>query len=99
MPECFVTLDKYKADLARFAARDALLIESLEDRLKKISNECTSQALSEMALLRELIAMLRQPLDFWFTRHEWSNPISASRERFSSVSDVIQTHFEFEGER
>lgn len=101
-PSAFVTLDKYKNDLSRQYSRDKLLIEKLERDAAKIAFDCTSQSADKLALIREIIDLLKQPLDFWFTAQEWSEPlgfVSKGSPKFSSVSDGVQSHLEFEGER
>lgn len=110
MADCFVTLDKYKQDISRQVSRDKLLIERIEDAIKAHS-ECTSSDMEFNAFAREIIGWIKLPLDSWFTKKEWSNPLSVAAEydepigfvtdgsKFESVHDGVQGWFEFEGER
>lgn len=93
MPECYVTLDKYKNDLSRQFARDKLIIERCERFLAdfRSNKACLSCVNGDFIVRFEmLVEMLKQPLDMWFTDREWSEPIFRTRDKFSSVSDGVQ---------
>lgn len=101
-PQSFVTLDKYKNDLSRQISRDKLLIEHLEKCLKKIDiSQLYANELIEQ--YKYIIGLLREPLDFWFTAEEWSQPLGFVSDckpvKFSDSDELWPAHFEFEGER
>ena len=97
-PSAFVTLDKYKNDLSRQISRDKLFIEHLESCIKKvdISQPYANELIEQY---KYIIGLLREPLDFWFTAKEWSEPLGFVSDGKRSKADGVQTHFEFEGER
>ena len=91
-PSAFVTLDRYKHDLALFESKYKFLKESFERILSQDSCDSSNCTLAFRDKLCKFYDWLCTPADEFFTDEEWSHPLR------SSVQSV-QIHFEFEGER